>query len=211
MAGSPTAMNVLWEIALQTVEILTLLIGIVGMIFSTCLLLFPDLIKIVSNLISQNLNIGPKLTVLDKYIRNDEFIYKHHVISGIVLIGGSVFTLVFLFFELDPARCAQLFFASRELSVTGEIFFHFAAWIGKMAGFFGIILGIWLLAAPEVLRKFERFLNAWFSTQPVFDRLDTFYSGLDSLIFRHAMLFGLLGLALSILLIFLASINLIGR
>ena len=61
-------MEIFWEIALHTVEILTLLFGVLGMAFSLLLLFSPRLTKSLGIFFNRSISIGPSANILDKGI-----------------------------------------------------------------------------------------------------------------------------------------------
>ena len=68
-------METIWAIGLQTIEILTLIFGILGMTLSVLLLFFPSLTQSLSNILNRDVDVDKKLEYLDKEIDITEF-YK---------------------------------------------------------------------------------------------------------------------------------------
>jgi hypothetical protein len=91
-------MEIFWDIALNTVEILTLLFGVLGMAFSMLLLFSPRLTKSVGNFFNRNISVEPKINILDKDIDTETLIYGHHVVFGLCMVAGSVFAFIFFCF-----------------------------------------------------------------------------------------------------------------
>jgi hypothetical protein len=79
--------------------------------------------------------------------------------------------------------------------------------VGQVSAAAGIAIGLLLIAAPARLRRWEERLNAWVPTQPLVDRLDAFHHEVNVFSFRHPVLMGSLGLALSLVLIALSLTN----
>ena len=204
-------MGFFWEIGLQTVSILALIFGILGVTFSLLLLISPNLTKKISNVINRSIDVDKKVSYLDKDIQTESTIYKHHVIAGVSLIVGSGFILIFLIFELDVATFANIFFGSRKFALINEIILNSIATIGKLVGVAGIIIGFILLFLPGKMKKIEKKVNTWFSTQKIISKLDETHHDIDTFIYRHAILFGLTGLIISILLTALATINILHK
>jgi hypothetical protein len=82
--------------------------------------------------------------------------------------------------------------------------------LGKIFGFAGVIFGLFLLFVPEKMRTFENKMNAWFDTQHLVDKLNKSYRDVDSVFFRHPIVFGVAGMISSILLIALSMRALLG-
>lgn len=202
-------MDFFWDIALHTVELLTLLFGVLGMAFSLLLLASPRLTKSLGNFFNRNISISPSSNILDKDIPTEAFIYSHHVIIGLCLAAGSLFALIFFFFNIDIANFAKVFLGSQKYFKTLEIIFYFFAWIARIACICGLITGIVLLVAPQKMQAVEKKLNVWFETRTFFEKLDQTGPELDVLFFRYPFFFGMAGALISFLVITLSIVNLL--
>jgi hypothetical protein len=194
---------------LDAIEILTLVFGILGITFSLLLIFSPSLTKSISTVFNRYVSIDEKMSYFDKDVRMDSFIYGHHVIFGLCLIAGSVFALVFFFFKLDVSGFANIFFVSGKYASTNKMIFDALTWIGKVACFLGLICGTLLFAAPRKMQQIENVMNSWFETQPVFDKLDDSSNEIDTLFFRHPVIYGSFGLIISLFIIVLSILNLL--
>ena len=202
-------MEIFWDIALHTVEILSLLFGVLGMTFSLLLLFSPRLTKSLGNFFNRSIYVGPSANILDKDIPTEALIYSHHIISGLCLILGSVFGLIFFFFKIDIANFANVFLGSQKYYMTIEIIFFFFAWIARIGCIFGLVFGIFLLVAPQKMKALENRVNTWFETRTFFEKLDQSGPELDILFFRYPFFFGMAGAVLSFLIITLSIVNLL--
>ena len=204
-------MGFFWEIALQTVSILALIFGILGIAFSLLLLISPGLTKKISSAINRSIDVDKKVSYLDKNIRTENIIYRHHVIGGVSFIFGSGFILIFLIFKFDAETFVNIFFNSLKFALINEIILNSIAIIGKLVGVAGIVFGLILLFSPEKMKRIEKKINAWFSTKQMIRKLDENHHDIDTFIYRHSVLFGIIGLVTSILLTVLATINLLHK
>jgi hypothetical protein len=59
------------------------------------------------------------------------------------------------------------------------------------------------------MKRIENIMNAWIETRPVFDKLDESKRELDTLFFRHPVIFGSIGLIISLFVIVLSILNLL--
>ena len=202
-------MEIVLEIGLQTIEILTLVFGILGMTLSLMLLFSPRLAKNISKILNRNVDIDKKLDYLDKSVEITSFFYKHNVVMGLVLIAGSVFSLSFFFFSLDITKFAGIFFGAQKHISVAEIIINSIAWVGKISCSAGVLIGLLLVFAPDKMKRMENKLNSWFETKPMIKKLDKSSHDLDSFFFRHSFAVGLIGAILSFFLISLSIINLL--
>jgi hypothetical protein len=202
-------MNILWEIGLQTVEIMTLVVGMLGMALSLLFLFAPSTARNLGTIFNRSMDVDKELLFLDKNIRTDELVYSHPVIVGGGLVAASLFALIFFFFRVDIADFTRIFFGPNHNSSLGEILFQTVAWVGKGACFLGLVFGLCLLVSPATMRRLERQLNTWMETRSFVERLDRSSHDIDAVFFRYPIFFGLLGGAISCLLIVLSILNLL--
>ena len=202
-------MDFFWDIVLHTIELLTLLFGVLGMAFSLLLLASPRLTKSLGNFFNRNISISYSSNILDKDIPTEAFIYSHHVIIGLCLAAGSLFALIFFFINIDISNFAKVFLGSQRYFKTLEIIFYFFAWIARIACICGLITGIVLLVAPQKMQAVEKKLNVWFETRTFFEKLDQTGPELDVLFFRYPFFFGMAGALISFLVITLSIVNLL--
>jgi len=202
-------MEIFWDIALHTVEILTLLFGVLGMAFSLLLLFSPRLTKSLGSFFNRSISVESKINLLDKDIATEAFIYSHNVIFGLCLVAGSIFALIFFVFNIDISNFAKVFLGSRKYFMTLEVIFIFFAWIARVGCIVGLNCGFFLLFAPAKMQAIESKLNTWFETKAIFDKLDRSGPELDVLFFRHPFFFGMAGAVISFLIITLAIVNLL--
>lgn len=202
-------MEIFWEIGLHTVEILTLLFGVLGMAFSLLLLFSPRLTKTAGNFFNRNINVEPKINILDKDIKTETLIYGHHVVFGLCLVAGSVFAFIFFVFDLNISNFANVFIVSVKYFLIFEIVFYAFTWIAKVACILGIVFGGFLLFAPDKMRNVDQKVNIWFETRGMFAKLDQTGPELDVFLFRHPFFFGLTGALVSFLIITLSIVNLL--
>ncbi|MBW2516541.1 MAG: hypothetical protein JRE88_07150 [Deltaproteobacteria bacterium] len=202
-------MDIFWDIAFHTVELLTLLFGVLGMAFSLLLLASPRLTRSLGNFFNRSFSVGSSSSILDKDFPTEAFIYSHHTALGVCLIVGSAFALIFFIFNIDISNFANVFLGSQKYFETLEIIFYFFAWIARIACLCGLIIGIVLLFAPQKMQAVEKKLNTWFETRTFFEKLDQSGPELDVLFFRYPFFFGMAGAVISFLVIALSIVNLL--
>lgn len=198
------------QILLQTIQILTLISGILGVSVSFFLLFSPNLILSVSNVLNRQVSIDEKIETVDKEVNIDSFFYSNNIIIGACLAAGSVFSLIFLFFKWDTYHFAHIFSATPKDISMNSLILHFMSWVAKIACFLGLIFGVILLFYPEKMRRIEGKLNLRIKTRPIVDMLNNTVFEFDSLFFRHPIIFGIIGFFLSVSIVILSTLNLLG-
>lgn len=202
-------MNVVFDIALHTVEVVNLVSGILGMTLSLLLLFAPGVARNLSGLFNREVDTDRRLTFLDRSFASEKLIYGHPLLVGGCLSAGAAFGLVFLFYDFNAHKYASIFFGPGFHPILGEFVFQVVAWIGRVACTLGVLAGGSLMIAPEALRSLDRRLSAHFDTGQWIDRLQRPAHSLDSVFFRYPIVFGLFGGAVSCLLIVLSVLNLL--
>jgi hypothetical protein len=202
-------MNLLWDIFLKTVEILTLVFGILGMTLSLMLLFAPRATRNFSSVFNRSLDVDQKLGFLDKEISTENLFYSHPLLVGSLLSAGSVFALLFFFLQFDVPHFAQIFFGTPTRFSAGEILFQTVAWVGRGGCLFGAAAGLILMLAPRKMHTIEKGMNRWVETRALIEKLNRPVKTLDTVFFRYPILFGLIGGSISSLLIVLSILNLL--
>lgn len=201
-------MNVLQEIGLRSVEIMTLVVGMLGMAMSLLFLFAPSTARNLSVIFNRSTDIDKRLLFLDKPISTDALIYGQPLIVGGGLVAASLFALIFFFFKVDVVDFNRIVFGPNNSGV-GEIIFQAVVWIGKIGCFLGLALGLCLLVSPATLQRIEHKLNTWMETRSFVERLDRSRHDDDAIFFRYPIFFGLLGGSISCLMIVLSILNLL--
>ncbi len=202
-------MEIIREIGLQVIEILTLIFGILGMAVSAMLMVSPHQTKNLSKILNRSVNVDDKLTFLDKGIDISDYFYGHHVVVGLLLVAGSTFALFFFYVSLDIAKFSNIFFGPQQPVTWGEILLSTILWVGKITCFAGLLFGSILLFLPKKMKRLEISLNAWFETNSMFKKLDLPSNNVDSFFFRYPRPVGITGVGLSFLILCLSIINLL--
>jgi len=202
-------MEIIQEIGLKVIEMLTLIFGILGMAFSTMLMYSSSLTQNISNFVNRNVNVDEKIRVLDKHIEINEYLYSYHSVVGLLLIAGSLVALFFFYFSLDIANLTSIFHDSPKQVFFSEIFLNSILWVGKISCLAGFFIGSLLVFAPDKMKQWEYKLNTWVETGHLVSKLETSSVKVDTFIFRHPLPFGLTGAVISFFIITLSLMNLL--
>lgn len=202
--------NFFWAIFYQALETFTLVVGIVGVLLSALLLFAPRRLNRIGESLNRSIEVDKQISrLVDRNIPTEAFFYRHNIVSGVCLIFGAAFILVYLFFRLDVDGIMTVFFGNDKFRVTNEILISTISLLGKIAGAAGLLIGVILVCRPAKMQQIERRMDIWFATQPLWERLDCSHPTVDTLVYRRPIIFGVIGLCTSLLLTFLAVNNLI--
>lgn len=202
-------MEIFWEIGIQTIEILTLVFGIMGMTLSLMLLFSPRLARNLTNILNRSIDVDKRLEYMDKDIQLSVFIYNHHIAMGLLLVAGSAFSLFFFLFSLDISKFVGIFFGSQANAFTAELVVTTFTWTGRIGCLAGLAVGLLIVFMPDLMKRIENKLNSWVETKPMIDKLDKSSHDMDSFFFSHPIAVGLVGAVISFFLISLSIINLL--
>lgn len=202
-------MLTLQNICLQTVQILALIFGILGMSVSFFLVFAPNLIKSASYIFNRNVSVDEKIGSIDKEVNIDSFFYSNNKVVGACILFGSLFALSFLFLKLDIDHLAHLFSGSYEEASINAMIFNTISWVGEIACFIGLIFGIMLFFYPEKMKRIDIKLSSSLHTQPIVDKLNSCVYEFDSILLHYPRIFGISGLVLSIFIVILSTLNLL--
>ena len=148
-------MEIFWEIGIQTIEILTLIFGIMGMTLSLMLLFWPRFVRNLSDILNRSIDVDKRLEYLDKDIQISDFFYNHHIIMGLLLVAGSTFSLFFFIFSLDISKFAGIFFGSRANVLTAELVVSTFTWAGRIGCLTGLVIGLLIVFRPDLMKLIE--------------------------------------------------------
>ena len=203
-------MEIFWEMGLQAVEIFTLVVGLLGIILSLVLVFDSQKIQQLSQRFNQYIDIDGRFRkMIDRNIDTEGLFYKHNILTGVCLIVGSAFILVFLFYRLDVQSILNALFGRGNFNTVTDIVISSMAMVGKVAGIVGILLGSILLFDPDQLKSIEKRLNIWFATEPMIEKLEQAHPDVDAFVYQKPVLCGIVGLTTSILLTYLALGNIL--
>ena len=203
-------MEIFWEMGLQAVEIFTLVVGLLGIILSLLLVFDSQKIQNLGKRFNQYIDIDGRFRkMIDRNIDTGGLFYKHNILTGVCLIVGSAFILVFLFYRLDVQSILIALFGKGNFNTITDIIISTMAMVGKLAGIVGILLGSILLFDPDQLKSIEKRLNIWFATEPMIEKLEQAHPDVDAFVYQKPVLCGLIGLTTSILLTYLALGNIL--
>ena len=203
-------MKIIWEMGLQAVEVFTLVVGLLGIILSLLLLFDAQKIRALGRQFNRYIDIDRKFRqMIDRNISSDGLFYTHNILSGVCLIVGSAFILVFLFYRLDVQGFLVAIFGRGNFNTITDIVVSAMALVGKVAGIVGILLGSILLFDPDQLKSIEKRLNIWLATEPMIEKLEQSHPDVDTFVYQKPVLCGIIGLTTSILLTYLALGNIL--
>lgn len=130
---------------------------------------------------------------LNRMIDLDRWFYQHHRASGLLLLAGACWIIVFLVSSFDKLGILDLVPKMKYIPyplVAGML--DGCVLLGLAGAVFAALVSLFLLLRPSLLREFERGVNQWVATCSRLQSLDIPYDEADRYVLRHSRLFGLL-------------------
>jgi hypothetical protein len=131
----------------------------------------------------------------------DRLIYRHHFLSGFLLMVSSLSLLYLVLFHFagQAAKPGPGMVSTEWWNLLYEFMLSFAC----LAGITGMIVGMIVFIRPSSLKLVESWGNRAVSVQPYFERLERRFVAIDDWVERHTRLFGCVVLLLSLFIGFL--------
>jgi hypothetical protein len=174
--------------------LLFLMVGsVVGLFVGALLVLRPAWLLYVSMHANRWIDMSPIANLLDQVVKVDRWFYRHHQASGISLLAGAVL-LIYLF----TARFDKFFILiglSRKLPISpvfAEVLLDSVVLSILMGAAATLIISLFLLIRPSMLRGFEQGANQWISLRRDLKSFELFRVGVDEYVFQNVQMTGVL-------------------
>ena len=126
-------------------------------------------------------------------IKLDRWFYRHHYVSGVFLLAGAIFLIQFFTGRFDRERILTEF--HRLFSIQPRLMDHLfdAAVLTILLGAaFALIISLFLLIRPSMLKGFEQGANQWISLRRALKPLEISRFGMDEFVFQNVQMTGVL-------------------
>ena len=132
-------------------------------------------------------------SVLEQVVKVDRWFYRHHQASGVLLLTGAIFLIYFFTARLDKLRI--LIGLSRVFAippVLAEVLLDSAVLSILLGAAFALIISLFLLIRPSMLRGFEQGANQWISLRRALKPFEIPRAGVDEYVFLNVQMAGVL-------------------
>ena len=186
-------MSITDTLLLRSLLLFLMLGSVAGLFVGMVLIMRPDWLLRVSKHTNRWISTRQFDRPLEQSVKLDPWFYRYRFTSGILILTGAVYTLYFFTAGLDkPAAIDGL---SRKFPVP-------PAFIGSLldalalscllGAAFALIVSLFLLFRPSMLRGFEQGSNQWLSMRRALKPLEIQRSGVDEYVFHNVRLVGIL-------------------
>jgi len=137
--------------------------------------------------------------MLEQAIKVDRWFYRHHRISGTLLLTGALFLIYFFIARFDKtAILAGLLRAYPVSPVLVDVLLDTMVLSILLGAAFTSIISLFLLSRPSMLKSFEQGANQWFSLRRALKPFEIARSGMDDYVFQNVQMTGVILLSGSI-------------
>lgn len=174
--------------------LLTLMSGsIAGLFAGTALVLRPAWLLYVGKLVNRWISTRKLSSLLERMINIDRWLYRHHRITGILLLAGALFLINFFTGSFDKSTALAKF--SRALAIPSaftDVLLDSAVLSILLGVTFTMIISLFLLIRPSMLKGFERDANQWISLRRSLKPFEIPRTGIDEYVFQNVRMTGIM-------------------
>jgi len=173
-----------------------------GILLGLVLIFKPQLLGSTNRIANRWVSTRSLNRWLDRSIKIERWFYRHHRVTGMTIMLGALYILIYFGIQFDQAYAPQhlsRIFGGGMLEILME-----AIVLGALiGGIFALLMGLLIWLRPSLLRGVEREANQWISLRRATKILDVSHNRVDTFVARHAARVGWVLLLASIYLCFI--------
>lgn len=167
--------------------------SVAGLLAGTTLVMCPSWLLHASKRANRWISTRQIDRMLEQVIKVDRWFYRHHQVSGTLLLAGAVFLIYFFTARFD--KLGIIVGLSKALMAsplfTG-VLLDAMVLIILLGAVFALIVSLFLLSRPSMLRRFEQGANKRVSLSRALKPLSIARFGVDEYVFQNVQLAGAL-------------------
>jgi hypothetical protein len=186
-------LNALAQTWLLQSAVIFLILGSVAAIVVGGMLVFrQEQLRNISTLMDRWISTRNFDHPLEKRISLDPWFYRHSQVTGIAILAGALFILYFFTFGMERAQTvAGLVHRFAYPIALAEVLIDALALIAILGALSAVLVSMFVLFRPSLLRGFEDQANQWLSLRKTMKPLEIPRDDLNRYVERHARLFGI--------------------
>lgn len=170
--------------------------GISGLLMGASLVLRPDWLARASKVAGIWVATRKMSTLLERVFRIDHWLYRHHKLSGALLLSGALFLMYFFSSRFDKSPVLMSFLVRYSIPTAfTEVLVDSAVLSILLGAAFTFLISLFLLNRPSMLKSLEQSANRWISLRQALKPLERLRNNVDEYAFRNAQMTGVLLLA----------------
>ncbi|MDO8466120.1 MAG: hypothetical protein Q7S46_12860 [Gallionella sp.] len=130
---------------------------------------------------------------LERAINIDPLFYRYHRANGAFALVGALYILYFFSVQIDKASAIAGLTNRFHMppAYIGALFEQMVL-IELLGATFALIISLFVLFFPSLLRKFEHGANKWVSLRRALKPIEVLHNGVDEFTFRHTQQIGVM-------------------
>ncbi len=181
----------------QDLAIFLLLGALLGIMLGLLLIFNPQIVERLSRAANRWVTTRHLNRWLDRSISIEHWFYQRHRATGIVIVAGATYILVYFGLLFDKAYALQRLGGWLPPQLLDGLLDALVL-CSLVGGAVALIVGLFMWLRPSMLRGFEEQANQWVSTRRATKVLDVPHDEVDRYVARHAQRVGWLLLLASI-------------
>ncbi|MGH8743164.1 MAG: hypothetical protein ACREUY_02700 [Burkholderiales bacterium] len=179
--------NSLWQTFLIVLVIGCMLSFLIGVL----LLVQPQAIVRLNQYFNKWIGTEKLTSALDKPLRVEHALYRHHKLFGSLVLAGGAYVLYVLVFKISEKAVVSFF--ARGTNIQAVSWLMDALIVALfLAGVCAVVIGVFLIARPSLLKNFEQWVNRWYASEKGLKVLDTARFATDEWVARNTRILGLI-------------------
>ena len=167
--------------------------SIVGLFTGAALVLRPSWMLYASKLANRWITMRKTSDFLERLIKIDRWFYRYRHVSGMFLMVGATFLIYFFTVRFDKLAVLEGLCKRYSLpSAFIEVLLDSSVLSILLGAAFALIISLFLLIRPSMMRDFEQGANQWISMRQALKPLEVSRVGVDQFVFRNVQMSGVL-------------------
>jgi hypothetical protein len=187
-------MNPLFQSWLLQSFVIFLIVGsLAGMVLGALLLLRPQSLQRVSQLLNRWISTRHLDQTLERTVNFDSWFYRYRRASGALTLLGAIYILYFFSVSMDRASTLSGLAKHFKLPlpvVSGLL--DALVLSAELGALFSAFISLFLLLRPSMLRDFEQGANRWVSMRRGLKPVEIPREGVDEYVFKYGREAGIL-------------------
>jgi hypothetical protein len=167
-----------------------------GLVTGAVLIVRPGLLAQVGKFSNRWVSTRKLDGSLERWVSTDTWLYRHHFLSGSVILAGAFWVIAYFLISFDSRRLSAAMTGGGHTSpqLVDGLASAFAV-ICLVGAIFAVAVGFALLVRPGALHAFEQATSRWFSLRRTLKPAELPRTDVDEYVMGHARLAGALLLA----------------
>ena len=146
-------------------------LGVLSLVIGLCLLLLPQTFIRATNRLNRWISTDAVFDSLDRPRPADRYLYRNHVVLGLLVTAGAFYILFMFFVWYDRAVIMPRLPVIYNPAASAWVYDSLVLLL-RGVGVVGVVAGIVIAVRPSRLKQLEGWANRWVATDRWFKSLD---------------------------------------